>query len=156
MGQGEDVVDLGAGGLDVGRREQTDAVHAHVVQDLQLLVAAAPGKNSSVAAAMRDLGATVLKREDSIDYLRVQVPTGKAGAAKFTADNPTYDGRGTTIGILDTGVDLDHPTLRTTTTGERRITDWVTATDPTSDNDPTWVGMADQVSRPAFTYQSIP
>ena len=67
--------------------------------------------------------------------------------------NPTYDGRGTTIGIVDSGVDLGHPALQTTTTGERKVTDWVTATDPTGDGDPTWVDMDDQVSGPTFTFK---
>ena len=52
--------------------------------------------------------------------------------------HPTWDGRGATIGILDSGVDLDHPALQTTTTGERKIVDWVTATDPLTDGDGTW------------------
>ena len=34
------------------------------------------------------------------------------------------------IGIVDTGVDLDHPACTTTSTGERKIVDWVTDTDP--------------------------
>ncbi len=76
------------------------------------------------------------------DYM----PIGDTKAAQFTAGHPTWDGRGTTIGIVDTGIDLDHPALRTTTTGERKVTDWITATDPFDDDDPTWVGMGDQVS----------
>ena len=81
------------------------------------------------------------------------MPIGETGAATFLADNPTFDGRGTTIGIVDSGVDLDHPALRRTTTGERKITDWVTYTDPVTDGDPTWVAMGDQVSGATFTYQ---
>jgi subtilisin family serine protease len=79
------------------------------------------------------------------------MPIGDTGAAQFTAAHPTWDGRGVTIGILDTGVSLDHPSLLTTSTGERRIVDWVTATDPFDDNDPTWVNMATQVSGSSFT-----
>ncbi|MFI5693148.1 S8 family serine peptidase [Kribbella sp. NPDC051586] len=75
------------------------------------------------------------------------MPTGDIGSAQFVNQHPTWDGRGTTVGILDTGVDLGHPALNTTSTGERKIVDWVTYTDPTfvgntnADNDPTWIQM---------------
>lgn len=75
------------------------------------------------------------------------MPTGDIGSAQFVNAHPTWDGRGTTVGILDTGVDLSHPALNTTSTGERKIVDWVTYTDPTfvgnvnADNDPTWIQM---------------
>ncbi|KPC82542.1 hypothetical protein ADL35_18430, partial [Streptomyces sp. NRRL WC-3753] len=58
-----------------------------------------------------------------------------------------------TIGILDSGIDLGHPALQKTTTGERKITDWVTATDPIVDGDQTWRPMVDAVSGPSFTYK---
>ncbi len=83
------------------------------------------------------------------------MPIGETKAAQFTAANPTWDGRGTTIGIVDSGVDLDHPSLKTTSTGERKITDWVTLTDPFTDDDPTWLDMKDQVSGAGFTYQGV-
>jgi subtilisin family serine protease len=51
------------------------------------------------------------------------MPIGDTGAAQFMAANPTWDGRGTTIAIVDSGVDLAHPALQTTTTGERKIID---------------------------------
>jgi len=66
------------------------------------------------------------------------MPTGDTGAAQFVNAHPTWDGRGTTIGILDTGVDLDNPVTNVTSTGERKIVDWVTYTDPATDGDPTW------------------
>ena len=69
------------------------------------------------------------------------LPTGETGATDFTEDHPEWDGREVTIGILDTGVDPSHPALRTTTTGEPKIQDWVTATDPVGDADPTWLEM---------------
>jgi subtilisin family serine protease len=183
---------------------------------VRLLVASAPGRNAAVASAMTSLGATVEKREDAVDYLRVrvavdQVPAvanvkdvvaadldevvpledpspGGAGAGtdgattptpyippsastpqanpympiqdtradSFQAAHPTWDGRGTTIGIVDSGIDLDHPALQTTTTGERKIVDWVTATDQTGDADPTWLNMADQVSAsPSFIVKDV-
>ncbi|GHG11907.1 S8 family serine peptidase [Streptomyces zaomyceticus] len=69
------------------------------------------------------------------------LPVAETGATGFTADHPSWDGRGITVGILDTGVDAAHPALRTTTTGEPKIQDWVTATDPVADADPTWLEM---------------
>ena len=83
------------------------------------------------------------------------MPTQDIGAAQFVDANPTWDGRGVTIGIVDTGITLDHPSLLTTSTGERKIIDWVTGTDPFTENDPTWLNMQDQVSGSSFTYQDV-
>ncbi|MGW4148327.1 S8 family serine peptidase [Streptomyces albogriseolus] len=79
-------------------------------------------------------------------------PSFETGAVDFVKKNPKADGRGVTIGILDSGVDLGHPALQRTTTGERKIVDWVTATDPIVDSDQTWRPMVNAVSGPAFTY----
>ncbi|MEV1285777.1 S8 family serine peptidase [Micromonospora sp. NPDC049679] len=78
------------------------------------------------------------------------MPTNETGAVSFTKSHPTWDGRGVTIGIMDSGVDLDNPALQTTTTGERKIVDWFTATDPLEDA--TWRAMATEVSGPSFSY----
>ncbi len=80
------------------------------------------------------------------------MPTRDTGAIAFKQKFRTADGRGTTIGILDSGVDLDHPALARTSTGERKIVDWVTATSPYEDA--TWRGMVTQVSGPTFTASS--
>ncbi|WP_306323092.1 MULTISPECIES: S8 family serine peptidase [unclassified Streptomyces] len=79
-------------------------------------------------------------------------PSFETGAVDFVKQHPKADGRGTTIGILDSGVDLGHPALQKTTTGERKIVDWVTATDPIVDGDATWRPMTTQVTGPTFTY----
>ncbi|MGW0813987.1 S8 family serine peptidase [Streptomyces viridiviolaceus] len=79
-------------------------------------------------------------------------PSFETGAVDFVKENPKADGRGITIGILDSGVDLAHPALQKTTTGERKIVDWVTATDPVVDGDRTWRPMLTDVSGPTFTY----
>ncbi|MFD4263734.1 S8 family serine peptidase [Streptomyces sp. NPDC058534] len=79
-------------------------------------------------------------------------PSFETGAVDFVEKYPKADGRGVTIGILDSGVDLGHPALRKTTTGERKIVDWVTATDPVVDGDRTWRPMTTSVSGPTFTY----
>ncbi|MGW3727763.1 S8 family serine peptidase [Streptomyces sp. NPDC000851] len=78
-------------------------------------------------------------------------PSFETGAVEFVEDHPKADGRGITIGILDSGVDLGHPALQKTTTGERKIVDWVTATDPVTDADGTWRQMTTSVSGPTFS-----
>ncbi|MET0415855.1 MAG: serine protease, partial [Actinoplanes sp.] len=80
------------------------------------------------------------------------MPTDEIGSVDFKKKNPTYDGRGVTIGIMDSGVDLDHPAFQKTSTGERKIADWVTATDPLVEGDGTWRAMLTAVSGPTFTY----
>jgi hypothetical protein len=185
-------------------RELLATARVNGEKTVTLLVAAKAGQISAAASAIKALGGTIAYREDSINYLRVQIdinkvdalanlssvrsldvneviplgdpspegvvgvipqtapdastpnnnpymPIGDTGASQFMAAHPTWDGRGTTIGFLDTGMDLAHPALQTTTTGERKIIDWVTATDPFIDDDPTWVNMQVQVSGPSFT-----
>jgi hypothetical protein len=84
----------------------------------------------------------------STPRVNAYMPTGDTGAAQFVEQNPKLDGRGVTVGIVDLGVDLGHPSLNTTSTGERKIVDWVTATDPrfedgvNVDDDPSWIDMS--------------
>jgi hypothetical protein len=78
------------------------------------------------------------------------LPVGEIGATDFVADHRTWDGRGVTVGVLDTGVDLDHPALRTTTDGKAKVVDWFTATDPIIDDDGAWLQMDRPVTGPSF------
>ncbi|WP_329132058.1 S8 family serine peptidase [Streptomyces sp. NBC_01476] len=78
-------------------------------------------------------------------------PAFETGAVDFVKDHPANDGRGVTIGILDAGVDVGHPALQKTTTGERKIVDWVTSTDPILDGDGTWRAMVTAANGPSFT-----
>jgi len=79
------------------------------------------------------------------------MPTDETGSVDFKKKNPTWDGRGVTIGIVDSGISLDNPALQTTSTGQRKIVDWVTGTDPLTDGDPTWRAMRTAVTGPSFT-----
>ncbi|MBK1785277.1 S8 family serine peptidase [Prauserella cavernicola] len=80
------------------------------------------------------------------------LPTGDIKAAQFARTFPFWDGRGTTVAVLDSGVDLDHPALAKTSTGKRKIVDWYTANSPTS-GDGTWVPMSEQTYSGAFSAQ---
>lgn len=80
------------------------------------------------------------------------LPTHETGAVAFKASNPTWDGRGVTIGVLDSGVDLDTPALTMTSTGERKIVDWFTATDPLLESDGSWRPMLTHVKGPDAQY----
>ena len=147
-------------------RELLAEARANGEETVTLLIASLPGKNRSVASSVEALGGTIRYREDSIDYLRVLVPTGQVevfaeingiqavdldeiipledprpdtgegaegvvgvipqpapnastprtnpymptqdiGAAQFVDANPTWDGRGVVVGILDSGITLD-------------------------------------------------
>ena len=84
------------------------------------------------------------------------MPTRDIGSIAFKTANPTWDGRGITIGVLDSGVDLDHPALQKTSTGERKIVDWVTATDPLLEGDGSWRAMLTTVNAtPTFTVTNV-
>jgi subtilisin family serine protease len=94
--------------------------------------------NGQAAAAAAGPGATT---PDNNPYM----PTNETGAIAFRAGHSRWDGRGVTIGILDSGIDLAHPALQKTSTGERKITDWFTATAP-SEGDGTWRAMLTSVT----------
>ena len=76
-----------------------------------------------------------------------------SGRSRSRDAHPAWDGRGITIGVIDSGVDLDHPALQTTSTGERKIVDWVTGTHPLLEGDGSWRAMLTAVTGPTFAYQ---
>ena len=98
------------------------------------------GTGEAAAAAVVGPGAST---PDDNPYM----PTRDTGSVAFKTANPTWDGRGVTIGVLDSGVDLDHPALQKTSTGERKVVDWVTATDPLLESDGVVAGHADRGQR---------
>ncbi|MFB6943545.1 S8 family serine peptidase [Streptomyces sp. NPDC060286] len=80
------------------------------------------------------------------------LPINETNAEAFVKDNPAWDGRGTVVGVLDTGVDVEHPALQTTSDGKPKIVDWVTETDPVTDRDGSWVRMSTTKTGPTFSY----
>lgn len=80
------------------------------------------------------------------------LPINETGAEAFVKNNPAWDGRGTVVGVLDTGVDVEHPALQTTSDGKPKIVDWVSETDPVADRDGSWVRMSATKTGPTFSY----
>ncbi len=95
-------------------------------------------------------GATVAAPGASTPADNPYLPVGETGATDFIGDHPTWDGRGITVGVLDTGVDLDHPALQSTTDGRKKVVGWFTATDPLLDGDGSWLEMNREVTGPSF------
>jgi subtilisin family serine protease len=118
--------------------------------DLDEVVALPPERPE--AAAKGNLRAPDATTPESNPFM----PTNETGSNAFRNANPTYDGRGVTIGILDSGIDLRHPALQTTTTNERKIVDTFTATDPVTEGslvaggDASWLPMVQEATGPTF------
>ncbi|MFD6973765.1 S8 family serine peptidase [Streptomyces sp. NPDC059979] len=97
-----------------------------------------PDAGREAGAAKKSAAETYAAPDKNTPAKNPYNPSFETGAVDFVEQNPQADGRGVTIGIMDSGVDLGHPALQKTTTGERKIVDWVTATDPIADGDATW------------------
>jgi subtilisin family serine protease len=135
--------------VPTGSVERVSKLSAVSAVDLDETVPLDPPPATRSGAAAAPVPAPGPTTPDANPYM----PTREIGSVQFKKDHPTWDGRGITIGILDSGVDLDHPALQKTSTGERKIVDWVTATDPVLDNDATWRPMLTEVAAaPTFTY----
>lgn len=82
-------------------------------------------------------------------------PIKDIGAQEFLAKNPTFDGRGVTIALLDGNVDLLLPEFQTAYTADGRrvpkIADFLNVTDPRDDAElnPQWVNMRAEVDAPS-------
>lgn len=74
--------------------------------------------NSSRYSSMSTVSA------DSLPMLGI-VPKEETNALAFIKENPTYDGRGVTIGIMDTGIDPGAIGLQQTSTGDIKLVDTI-------------------------------
>ena len=125
--------------VPVGAVSKAVALDAVIAADLDQVIPLPDVEvNGQAAAAAAGPGATT---PDNNPYM----PTNETGAIAFRAGHSQWDGRGVTIGILDSGIDLAHPALQKTSTGDRKITDTFTATAP-SEGDGTWRPMITTVT----------
>lgn len=129
-----------------------------------VMIATKLGSAQEVENSVKQVGGTVGKRNDRLGYVRATLPTasvakaaGLAGVLKIDlnesikAPDPRLEktpGGATAPGIVAPG----RRTLATTSTGQRKIVDWVTATDPLVENDLSWRAMRTKVTGPIFTY----
>src|SRR5262245_51738418 len=73
-------------GLGEADRVNVAAAQRNGKPTVTLLVAAKRDRSSAAADQLRALGGVVLKTDDAVDYLKVEIPTGKAEeAAKLDA-----------------------------------------------------------------------
>ncbi|MEV4684746.1 S8 family serine peptidase [Streptomyces kurssanovii] len=132
-----------------------DVVAVDVDELLRIDEVRPDGSDAVTAAGGQGPEAPSARTPDSNAYM----PTRETGSVQFKEGNPSYDGRGITIGIMDTGVDPTHSALATTTTGERKLLDTVAGTDPRNLIDllfdATWQNLSAtaKVSGPVFTDQ---
>ncbi|MDR6907753.1 putative HAF family extracellular repeat protein [Agromyces sp. 3263] len=110
----------------------------------------APGTGAEVALQPSSFEAGPSAPDATTPAANPYLPIGETGAAEFVAAHPEWDGRGTVVGVLDTGVDVGHPALQTTSDGKPKIIDWVTATDPIQDGDGSWIEMTTEKTGPSF------
>lgn len=83
-------------------------------------------------------------------------PIGDMGGAEWRKANPTFDGRGTTIAIIDQSLDALLPELQVATTIDgrptKKIIDYRTVVDIDEENDGQWLRMNDVVNAPQGTF----
>lgn len=63
-------------------------------------------------------------RKMELSTLLRLIPAEEMGARTFVKNNPTFDGRNVVVAVLDTGVEVDHPMLSKTTTGQIKVVDF--------------------------------
>jgi len=73
----------------------------------------------SIALAVIFLAMSAIAQPKTWNYM----PSSETGTQSFIATNPTFDGRGVAVAILDTGIDAFAPGLLQTSTGQTKLID---------------------------------
>ncbi len=68
-------------------------------------------------------------QEADPDLVQGFLPKEDLGVLEFRRTHPEADGRGVVVAIIDTGIDLLHPSLQTTSDGRPKVIDFYDATD---------------------------
>ena len=84
---------------------------------------------SSPAAGDDPAPAPAAGKPDAAALEGAFLPKAETHVTDLLAARPEADGRGVIVAILDTGVDPGHPRLAKTSTGERKLVDFLDATD---------------------------
>jgi subtilisin family serine protease len=109
--------DARAAGLTVeGSAILTLSGPASVLRNLEIAATESPLVMVDFAIDVQKEG-TSTEADETVYYLAKE----DFGLPEFWAAHPTMDGRGVTAGVIDDGVSLFHSGLRKTTTGERKI-----------------------------------
>ncbi len=82
---------------------------------------ALPNEKISFAKEHSDSSTDEPAKTPDLSTLLRLIPAEEIGARSFIKNNPTFDGRNAIVAVLDTGVEVDHPMLKTTTTGETKV-----------------------------------
>lgn len=79
-----------------------------------------PIRETAILVCLLSVCLSLPARSEEVNYYDL-LSTDAVAARQFVKKNPTWDGRGTVIAVLDTGVDMSVEGLRETTTGEVKV-----------------------------------
>ncbi|KAJ2754542.1 hypothetical protein H4S06_003571, partial [Coemansia sp. BCRC 34490] len=99
----------------------------------------AADSTAAAATATESSGKTTITTAASVGEASSSTPRGPfpthgllprtdTQAGEFVRKNPSYDGRGTVVAVLDTGIDPGAQGLQTTSDGKRKVVDFVDCT----------------------------